>query len=203
MRNELQTVGNGEVFRLFLEADNPENGDLTVKASRQEASRFLKYVKSHNVGLADGLAEYVKSLEERGLSAKTRNKIVSLVRKRIKLAFEKHKDHLDKAKLYDFEKALNGVKQKKIADKEKAVTEDKILSKDEIERLLDGLRNGTSERIISSPRKIALLVELLNKTGVRITESLEIKLAQMKRPRELNTTGLRLREKGTKAGQLM
>lgn len=192
-----------EVIKLFLRADDPANSNQTNKMSRNEAVRFIIFARDQNIGLADALEVYAECLEKRGLSNKTINKIISLVRKRIKRAFELHRDHLDMAKLYAFEKIINGVKRKKVADHDRAVNKDKLLSQEEVERLVSGLRSRECDGIVTSPKKIALVIEVLNHTGLRISESLEIRQDALKRPRGADFYEVKIRGKGDKERTVM
>ena len=198
---------NGGILSLFL-AVRHGNTIETERASEKEAELFVKFLKKERLGLADGLAEYLRFLEKpytnrKGKkakrSARTINKKLSLLKRRIRLVFDQCAERLDMEKVKRLNEALGRVKCKKVVSN--AVTEDRTLNPEEIEILLNGMRSGQLDGIVRGADRIALMVELMSTTGIRISECLGIMSSDLKNRRDY--VRVHIRGKGHKERDVM
>ena len=203
----LNTLENGGILSLFL-AVKHGNTIETERSSRKEAELFVKFLKKERLGLADGLAEYVKKLEQPYInregkkarrSARTINKKISLLKRRIRLVFDQCAERLDMEKVNRLNEALGRVKCKKVVSN--AVTEDRTLNPEEVEVLLNGMRSGQLDGIVRGADRIVLMVELMGATGLRISECLGIMLSDLKNRRDY--VQVHIRGKGHKEREVM
>jgi integrase/recombinase XerD len=180
MTKELQEMGDEKLFELILSIDDNYSED---------AAAFVSFLKSKGLGLSyEGLRAYADFLSRehdgKRYSAGTYNKRITGAKSRIRYLFEQTKESIDLTKRYQLEKALNEIKLKKINSH--AVKRDRTLTPEEIDKLVGECDDKT----------IALMIEFLAHTGVRVSEMLDILVADLKR--RMDHYDLRISGKGGK-----
>jgi integrase/recombinase XerD len=154
--------------------------DLTIQDKKQkaillsinpnyhrEAVQFLSSVERTGI-TAESVSKYITELNTRGYSASTTNKHYAA----IKHILRKMLDSPDMTNIqkWTIDKFVSGIKSKKVGKGEKVITADKILSEAELEIMIE-----------KSPSRTSLIIEFLYYTGCRISETLNIKLTDVKK----------------------
>ncbi len=148
-----------------------------------DIKRYVSFIKSHNYKFSiESFKEYMDYLIKQGYSAKTINKSVAALRKRVRMLFGFLNDT---RKLFKMEHELKKIKYIKIASNR--IPKDKILSPGEIDKLIKNSEADTS-----------LFIRFLYHTGLRVSEMLSITLKKVlnkKKYYEIKVLGKGLKER--------
>jgi integrase/recombinase XerD len=163
---------------------------LTTKdAYNEDAKQFVLFLKANRLPISlESLKEYAAYLEKekKGIrySANTYNKRIQGAKERIKHIFYNSPYATNKVACYRFDEALKTIKLKKINSV--SVNRDLILTSNEVYSIINN----------STDKTVSLFVEFLFATGLRISETLNILLTDMKK--EKNKYTIRILGKGKK-----
>lgn len=165
MNEQYPVLETEKLFQLMLSKDDSYSDD---------AKLFVKFLKEHNFGISlEGFQAYADFLnaekEGKRLSANTFNKRILGAKNRLKYIFQNSPESFNVLKVFQFDKALQSVKLKKINSS--AVPDDNVLSEEEITKLITE----------SEDKTIALMIEFLFTTGLRISEMLGILQSDVKK----------------------
>jgi integrase len=160
--NSVVQTGQDDIQFLFRRLNRKEKN----KVYRLGNERFLTFLRDTGYGLIDGLKEYVSKLNATTRSVQTYNTYLAGIKKRIREVIDLYEKQLPADAIYELERELRKLKQKKLNEDVVAVTPEDILSYDEIDVLIAECTDPF----------VALVMEFLSQTGVRIFESLNIKL---------------------------
>ena len=148
-----------------------------------DIKRYASFIKSHKYTFSiDSFKEYTDYLIREGYSAKTINKNVAALRKRVRMLFGFVNNT---NKLFKMEHELKKIKYIKITTDK--IPGDKILSPEDIEKLIENTEPDT-----------ALFIRFLYHTGLRVSEMLSIKLKKVlnkKKYYEIRVLGKGLKER--------
>ena len=145
-----------------------------------EARRFLAYAEDHGISL-ETYRVYIQELEDEGKSVSTINKHIAACRAVIRKLFES--PDITEVQKWRLEQAIKEIPFRKKATR--AVESNKVLSPEEVEILVS-----------KSPERTAALIRFLADTGVRISEALNIKIADCRA--DNGRTRIRILGKGKK-----
>lgn len=162
MTKEIERVGDEKLYKIMLGIKDGYSED---------AKLFVAFLKSAGGLKLGSLQAYAKYLDQerdgKRYSANTFNKRIIGAKQRIRNILD-HAD-LTTGQKYELEKTLNAVKLKKINSQ--TVEEAKILTPEEIRQLIEECTDKT----------VSLMMEFLSYTGVRVSEMLNVLLADMKK----------------------
>lgn len=153
-----------------------------------DARFFARFLRENKLPLSwDSIEMYIEWLalphQGKRYSASTYNKKVSAVKKRVRELFEHSADQSDRMKAYHIEKKLKNIKLKKTEGPKN--TADRVPSKEEMKVLL-----------ANAPYRLGLQIRFLGQTGLRISEMLNLLVADCKVQK--NNVRLRVLGKGNK-----
>ncbi len=152
-------------------------------AYENDIKRYIGFIKAHKYKFTiDSFKEYIDYLIREGYSAKTINKNVAALRKRVRMLFGFVNDT---SKLFKMEHELKKIKYIKIASAK--IPGEKLLTSKEIETLIENAEADTS-----------LFIRFLYHTGLRVSEMLSIKKSKIKKLKkysEIRVLGKGLKER--------
>lgn len=159
--SDLVTVNTGEEKEFMLSIQDGYAYDVR---------HFIGFMEDNKLELdSETLKAYVDSMKRQGVPARTIIKRLQAAKKRIRQLFEQSPDSLDMTRRWRMEEYLKTVKAPKIQSK--AIGTEKIITLKEWQQLI-------SSKEVN--RSIALIIEFLFLTGARITEVLNVRLADIK-----------------------
>jgi len=135
-----------------------------------ELKHYVGYLNKLNMKFNfESFKTYSKEMKKAGIPAKTINKRILGVKKRIRQIFTINIKGMDIVKKYHLDQCLNEIKLIKLGSR--TVSKKKKISIDEYKKLIDSAK---------LPQDIKLIMEFMFKTGCRISATLNIRLKSIK-----------------------
>lgn len=166
--NAVTKGGNGKLFDELRAIDD---------AYALETQRYLQWIGDHGFDLAEGFKPFVAELREHGYShggerhtysASGVNKYVLAIRNRIRYAFKHSAYYQDLGKRMELDEFLKSVPLMK--EQRAGLSKSRVLTWKEVSALVKETA-GT---------KIGLVIEFLARSGCRVSEALNIRLADIR-----------------------
>ena len=177
--NQLVPLDVQNVFDFMLSIDDSYRKNNSV-------NRYINFLRENGqTPTVESIAEFKEYLIQTGTPAGTIINLLSAAKNRIRALFEKSADSADPGKRVKLSEALRQIKAPKVASNR--VPPERIITLDEYETMVTHP---------SVPQDIKLFMEYLFNTGARISELLNIRLKDIKKPN--GRTPIRLFGKGNK-----